>query len=492
MNPMFRLTAGIWLIATLAAQANLLTNPGFETDGLASWTTFGQGWRTGGGDDARSGSVGAVNDILVSDVDEWRGLYQNVPVIPDNLYSGGVHVRAVSIGNSEAFFELQFFDEDGDFIEQHQTGRVSADQAFTYTGLASILAPAGAVTASVRAIVYKPASPSDPPDFLIFDDFTFADTTPTHAVLQNWGFEEGGFAGWTTFGQGWRIGTGADAYAYDHGAVNDVLTTDVDEWRGVLQNLPVTEGLTYSAGVYIRTLTLESSESFLEIQWLNDSGGVISQVSSGAVSAEQPFQVASLHGITAPAGAVTASVRAIVHMLSPPVANADFHIFDELYFLRPVDLTVTLTASTNIVGANEFITYSLLVSNRSESMSGAYGVNIDLTTNLTYSSASAHSAHSGTEVNWSLFGLQGGSATTLTVTATQPHYTGSTQEFSHVVSATVTSTIGDPISGNDDTSTETITVGIPMFTTLALLLLAGVMAWVFLRNRGAPAEQRIG
>jgi hypothetical protein len=485
-------TVGIWMITVLTTRANLLTNPGFETDGLAAWTTFGQGWRTGGGDDARSGSVGAVNDVTSSDSDEWRGLAQNVPVIPNNLYSGGVYVRAVSIGNSEAFFELQFYDEDGDFIDQHQTGRVTTDQAFTFAGLNSILAPAGAVTASVRAIVYKPASPSDPPDFVIFDDFTFANVTPAHAVLQNWGFEEGGFAGWTTFGQGWRIGTGGDAYAYDRGAVNDILTTDVDEWRGAFQNLPVTAGLTYSAGVYIKAVAVESSRSWLELQWLNSSGGVISQLNTDPVTADQGFQLASLHGITAPAGAVTASVRAIVHMLSTPVENPDFHIFDELYFLRPVDLTVTITASTNIVGANEFITYSLLVSNRSESMSGAYTVNVDLTTNLAYSSASAHSSHSGTEVNWALFGLPGGSATTLTVTATQPHYTGSTQEFSHVVSATVTSTIGDPISGNDGTSTETITVGIPMFTTLALLLLAGVVAWVFVRHHRAPAEQGIG
>lgn len=492
MNATRRLTLGFLLLAALGARADLLNNAGFETDGLAGWSTFGQGWRTSNGADAHSGATGVVNDILVSDVDQWRGLVQRVPVIPDNFYSGGVYARAVSIGDSEAFFELQFLDEDGDVIEQHQSAHITADQAFTYTGLASILAPAGAVTASVRAIVFKPSSPSDPPDFFIFDDFSFSNTTPAHVTLQNWGFEVDGFANWTTFGQGWRISSGADAFASDHGAVNDVLTTDVDEWRGVYQNLPVSAGLTYSAGVYIRAVAVESSESFLEIQWLNSVGGMISQTTSAAVAADQGFQLASLHDILAPAGAVTASVRAIVHMLSAPTTNADFHVVDELYFLRPVDLTVTLTASTNIVAANQFITYTLLVSNRSDSMSGAYTVLIDLTTNLLFSGASSSGINTGTEVSWSLFGLLGGSTTTLIATATQPHDTGSTQEFSHVISASVTSQIGDPISGNDDSTTETITVGIPMFTTLALLLLAGVIVWVFIRNRRALAEQRVG
>lgn len=474
------------------ARANLLQNAGFETGDLAAWTTFGQGWRTGGGADAHSGSVGAIDDVLATDVDEWRGLYQNVPVIPNNLYSGGSFIRAVSIGNSEAYVEIQFLDAGGNLIEQHQTDRVTADQAFTYSGLDSLLAPAGAVTASVRAIVYRPASPSDLPDFLIFDDFTFENVTPPHAPLENWGFESGSFSDWNTFGQGWRISTGADAYANVYGAVNDVLTTDVDEWRGLYQNLPVTAGLTYCAGVYIRAVAVESSESFLEIQWLNDAGAVISQQDSAAVSADQGYQLSSLHDIVAPAGAVTASVRAIVHMLGVPAASADFHIFDEAYFLRPVDLTVSITASTNLVGGNQLITYSLLVSNRSDSISGSYTANADLTTNLAFISASESGIASGSEVSWTLFGLPGGSATTLTVTATQPHYSDSAQTFSHVVAATVTSAIGDPIPGNDSSATETLTMGIPMFTSLALLLLAGVVAWVFIRHPFGPAKQHPG
>ena len=154
-----------------AARGALLTNPGFETNALTGWITFGQGWRTGSGADAYSGSVGAVDDILTSDVDEWRGLYQFVPVIPDNLYSGGVWIRAVSVGTSESFFELQFLDTSGSVLSQYQSAHVTADQGFTFMDIGTVLAPAGAVTASVRAVVNRPSAPADS-DFHIFDDFT--------------------------------------------------------------------------------------------------------------------------------------------------------------------------------------------------------------------------------------------------------------------------------------------------------------------------------
>ncbi len=86
------------------------------------------------------------------------------------------------------------------------------------------------------------------------------------ATLANPGFETGDFSGWSTFGQGWRIGTGADAQAGTYGAVNDMLAGDVDEFRGVFQNLAVVGGSSYSAGVWLRAVTMDTTESWLEIQ----------------------------------------------------------------------------------------------------------------------------------------------------------------------------------------------------------------------------------
>ncbi|MBW7907405.1 MAG: hypothetical protein H3C50_00570 [Kiritimatiellae bacterium] len=474
------------LLAAMPAVAQQLANSGFE-DNLNNWSTFGQGWRTGGGGDAHSGSLGAVNDVQTSDSDTYRGLFQNVPVIPDNLYSGGAYIRAVNVDNSESWFELQFLDSSGSVIVQHQSTHVATDQGFTFMDIDPVLAPAGAVTASVRAIVYMPSAPGDT-DYHIFDDIEFTNATPVHSNLLNWGFETGDFADWSTFGQGWSVSTGDVAFSHTYGAVNDVLLSDGDEWRGVIQNVAVTEGLTYAAGVYIRAVALESSEAWLELQWLNSSGGVISQLTTSAITTDQAFQLASLHGIVAPAGAVTASVRGIVHMVSAPTVTPDFLIFDEFYFLRPVDLTITLSASTNIVGANQLITYSLLINNRSASMSGSYFVTNDFTTNLTFVSASDDGVNSGSTVSWSMFGLLGGATTTLTVTATQPHYTGSTQEYVHTVSASVGSGIGDPISGNNSQSTQTTTVGVPMLTLLALLILGAVFIWARWRMQRREAE----
>lgn len=348
-------------------------------------------------------------------------------------------------------------------------------------GLVDVLAPADAVTASIRGIVNIPASPSQQ-EFIIFDDFTFTDVSPDLVLLENWGFETGDYAGWTLFGEGWRIGTGGDAFSGTYGVVNDVTTSAADEWRGVFQNIPVREGLTYAAGTYIRTVNVESSESWLELQWLNDSGGIISQLSSPAITNDQPFFLSSLHDIVAPAGAVTASVRGIVRMLSTPTEETAYHIYDEFYFLRPVFLTLSLHASTNLVAAHEYITYTIVVSNRSASMSGSYFVTQDFGTNLAFVSATAGGVNEGTLVNWSMFGLPGGASTALHVVATQPHYTGATQLVVHAVSASLHSGIGNLNPESTAVNMETTTVGIPMFTWLTLSVLGLVIGYAFYRQ----------
>ncbi|MCO5045057.1 MAG: hypothetical protein M9935_07250 [Kiritimatiellae bacterium] len=91
-------------------------------------------------------------------------------------------------------------------------------------------------------------------------------------------------------------------------------------------------------------------------------------------------------------------------------------------------------------------------------------------------------------MSWSSVRIGRWGTTTLTVTATQPHYTGSTQEYVHTVSASVGSGIGDPISGNNSQSTQTTTVGVPMLTLLALLILGAVFIWARWRMQRREAE----
>ena len=137
-----------------------------------------------------------------------------------------------------------------------------------------------------------------------------------------------------------------------------------------------------------------------------------------------------------------------------------------------------------MVGPHELITYTLVVSNRSSSLSGSYFVTNDLTTNLTFVSASSGGVYSGSKVSWALVGIPGNSFTTLTVTASQPLSNGSTQRFDYAISAWVASGIGDPISGNNAATTQTTVWGIPMLKTLAMIILAVGVAYAFYcRNR---------
>lgn len=155
------------------------------------------------------------------------------------------------------------------------------------------------------------------------------------AVLVNPDFETGDYTGWASFGQGWRIGLGADAQAGTYGAVNDVLATDGDAFRGIYQSVAVVGGKAYSGGAWIRAVSVDTSESWFELQWLDAGNGVISQLQSTHVTADQPFTFMGLTRVVAPANAVSASVRGIVQMHSAP-ADSDFHIFDSFDFQAEV------------------------------------------------------------------------------------------------------------------------------------------------------------
>ena len=162
-----------------------------------------------------------------------------------------------------------------------------------------------------------------------------AGKTACAAVLINPGFETGDFTGWSTFGQGWRIGIGADAYSGLYGAVNDMLSGDYSLYRGVYQNLPIVGGHIYNSWVWLRTVTMDTSESWLEIQWYDSSGTLLLQQQSAHATIDQPFTYMYITNMIAPLNAVTVSVRGIVQMHSDSGAP-DFSIFDSFGFSETV------------------------------------------------------------------------------------------------------------------------------------------------------------
>ena len=141
-----------------------------------------------------------------------------------------------------------------------------------------------------------------------------------------------------------------------------IIGYDVSVFRGLFQNVPVTPGATYNAGVYIRAVSVGhgNSESWFEFQWKDIAGDTIQQFQTERVTTTQPFRLTALSGLVAPAGAVTASVRGIVRMISTPTNNNDFHLFDDFFItnLDEVDLDVAplsgsevkISWSTNAVG----------------------------------------------------------------------------------------------------------------------------------------------
>jgi len=159
-------------------------------------------------------------------------------------------------------------------------------------------------------------------------------------LLTNPGFEDGDFTGWTLFSesQNWRVTDWpGDQYSEDYGVVNDVLPSGGDEWRGIYQIIPVTAGVSYDYMAYQRAanVELDVSESFLELQWLNFEGGMIEQWQSTHVVADQDWTLMGSQNLVAPVGAVSASVRFIVHAMGTP-EDTDWHVMDDAYFAESI------------------------------------------------------------------------------------------------------------------------------------------------------------
>lgn len=149
------------------------------------------------------------------------------------------------------------------------------------------------------------------------------------ARLRNPGFETGDFTFWQFHGEGWRPSTfSRDSRRGIYGAVNDVWTNGVDEFRVIHQEMKVKPGKAYWAGVWLRAVCIEGTESFLEVQFMDRDGNVLQQFQSEHVTKDQDHTFMTIDRMVAPEGSRSASVRGVVHLVTQPVHDTDFHVFD--------------------------------------------------------------------------------------------------------------------------------------------------------------------
>ena len=166
------------LAASSAQAQNLVANPGFEKT-LAGWSMFGVGWRTSSGQDAHSGNLGIVDDVLPTQgpTDNWRGVYQNIKAIPGETFNASVWIRTVSVKASQSYLEVQFLDSSNAVLFQVDSPVIVANQPYTQCSLSHLVAPPRADTISVRGVVHMPSLPTHDPEFFIFDDFSLTLTS---------------------------------------------------------------------------------------------------------------------------------------------------------------------------------------------------------------------------------------------------------------------------------------------------------------------------
>ena len=153
------------------------------------------------------------------------------------------------------------------------------------------------------------------------------------ARLQNEGFESGDFISWQCDGEGWRVSSyGKDSLRGIYGAVNDVWTNGSSEYRVVHQEIKASSGKMYRATVWVRLVCIEGTEAFLEVQIIDRSGTIMKQLQSPRVTKDQEFKLLFLDKMIAPEGTERVSIRGVARLVTQPVKDTDYVVFDDFDF----------------------------------------------------------------------------------------------------------------------------------------------------------------
>ena len=182
------------------------------------------------------------------------------------------------------------------------------------------------------------------------------------ATIANPGFESGAFSPWTTFAtgdgvprdnDGYRLSGGDDAFEGDFGVVNDVLTTDPgDVTRGITQLVTddINVGDTYTLSAFIKVAAAETTQSFLELTFLDGNGVQLAQVQSDRQQGDQDFTFVETGELVVLPGTETIRVSGNVFVPAGGAeGDTDFHVFDS-FALNVTPVPEPTTAAVGLVG----------------------------------------------------------------------------------------------------------------------------------------------
>lgn len=153
-------------------------------------------------------------------------------------------------------------------------------------------------------------------------------------LLTNPGFEDSAsLTGWTQLGQeDWYLGTGADAHTGTNGLAYYVPSgKSAGDYYIALQSVAVTGGESYDASTWLRAVSFNSSEAFLEVVFQDNTGAWIGQSLTTSATGVTDYNQYTLSALVAPVSAVTAMVRAVVHTTDVTTDNA-WYTFDDFSF----------------------------------------------------------------------------------------------------------------------------------------------------------------
>ena len=134
------------------ANANLVTNPGFESGSTTPWTQIGVHTAQANAAAANTGNYGMQLNLVTTSGDGWGGRYQNIAASAGDIYSFNAMVNTLHLNTlANATVQIAFFDVPAPGFAAQPIATFDSNgitgQNWTNVSITSAPAPAGTVAA---------------------------------------------------------------------------------------------------------------------------------------------------------------------------------------------------------------------------------------------------------------------------------------------------------------------------------------------------------